>query len=1183
MNTSVLTAVFKRNFFSYFANPTGYVFICVFVFLSAIAAFWPDDFFNANLANLDQLNKFFSFIMLFFVPAITMSIWADETRQGTDELLLTIPATDFDIVLGKYFAAVAIYTVALLISLVSNFVVLSQLGNPDVGMYLCTHFGYWLLGLAMLAIGMVASFMTRNLTVAYILGALFNAPLVLMARVDIIPVMSHRLAAAVRQWSLGGQCQEFGRGILGLSGIVYFLSITAIMLYLCMVLIGRRNWARGDDSTAQSGHFLVRILALAAIAVAAVFFVQNHNLRSDVTSEQLSSLSPYTMKLVKELNADYVEAGKLQPQIAKLEEVVKKQEDSQKKKEAEKKSGDGKPIEAKADDAKAAVKSEEKKADEKKPEIKAADAPAVSLSEEAKKLASLRETFDKLKVQGPVRIDAFISAEVPELYVQTRLNLLTVLREFKVMGGDMVELEINEMTRADPLAEVAKTRFKIVPKEVMDNHGGTYKRDHIFLGVAFTCGLEKVVLPFVERGLPAEYELVRSLCTVTRQKRKRIGVLETDAHVFGNFSQMGMSPSWQLIQELQKQYEVVQVSPADLGSPRKPGETEKRYDVLLAIQPSAMGPKEMDSFIAAVRAGQPTVIFEDPFFLMMQGIPGTYQPRMQQQQNPMMGFGRENQEKGDIRALWRLLGIDFSNGGDGDEFNPMAGRQPSRGTEKVVWQRYNPFPKYGDLPPELVFIDHGYGAKEPFCESDPISSKLQNLFFPGPGLIENTPEVVKRLIAKWHNRQYAKQLEQELRKLTGEFDNAEAQGNNEKIAELASRGAKVQEEYSRVSSGGEGEKTIQPDQINDDRPLNSLLKGQAVVPGAYALSELRRDLQNRFPIRASGEGNSEEESARLANEGPASLQAEAKLNEALSQAATVADAIKYAEGVMALQIKDRTFVPLVQTGSEAAGTIPVGRISQPFEDPEGHREELSPFRSLFYLPSNNQQYVLAAHIQGKPRGAKGASAPMNVVLVADVEMVSDVFFRWREQGSVPGQDINFDFDNVTFVLNALDSLVGDDRFLELRKRRPQHRTLERFDAHTLAARKQSAQARKEKSTEHDENIKNAVQEVQATLKTIGVEAKKQKLDATAILQKITNESRNLNRKLDEQKNENHQKYNEEIRKIDDAQEATILGMQGTYKLWAVIIPPIPPLLVAAFVFFNRRSKEREGVSKKRLR
>ena len=160
MNTSVLFAVFRRNFVSYFANPTGYIFICVFVLLSSIAAFWPNDFFNANLANLDQLNKnpylnFFT-IMLVFIPAITMGIWSDERRQGTDELLLTIPATDFDIVLGKYLAAVAIYTVALLFSLVCNFAVMKLLlGDPDAGLFLGTYAGYWAVGLAMLAVGMV--------------------------------------------------------------------------------------------------------------------------------------------------------------------------------------------------------------------------------------------------------------------------------------------------------------------------------------------------------------------------------------------------------------------------------------------------------------------------------------------------------------------------------------------------------------------------------------------------------------------------------------------------------------------------------------------------------------------------------------------------------------------------------------------------------------------------------------------------------------------------------------------------------------------------------------------------------------------------------------------------------------------------------------------------------------------
>ncbi|MBN2295753.1 MAG: Gldg family protein, partial [Pirellulales bacterium] len=594
MNSNVLRAVFTRNFISYFTNPTGYVFICLFVWLSSLAAFWPEEFFISNLANLDQLNYYFPLIMLVFIPAITMSIWAEERREGTDELLLTVPSTDMDIVLGKYLAAVAIYTVSLLFSCVSSLIVLRTLGDPDVGLFMSTYLGYWLVGLGMLAIGMVASFITSNLTVAYVFGVLFNLPLIVLyyiykTRLDIFDFgqagndgQTWILSLTARPWSIQQQLSDFARGVPTLSGVVYFGGIVVVMLYLSMILIGRRHWT-GGSAFSTGLHYLIRVVSLAVVMLGIFTITQRASVHFDMTQEQLTSLSPHTVELLNNLETD----------------------------------------------------------------------------------------------KRPVRIDAFISPEVPEAYVQTRLNLINTLKEMQSIGGQKLDVVIHETKRFGEEATLADERFKIVAKKVTTDKRGAFTDDFIFLGVAFRCGLSPVTIPFFDRGTPIEYELIRSICTVAQQKRKTVGILTTDAQLYGQFNMQTMSPgrNWPIIDELEKQYEVVRVDP------KQPIDT-KKIDVLLAVQPSSLGPPEMDNFVAAIKTGLPTAIFEDPAPLLTPGVPPTSEPRQSDNRMAMMMGRQQSPPKGDINKLWSLLDIDFA-------------------ADSIVWQKYNPYPKFSQFPDEF--------------------------------------------------------------------------------------------------------------------------------------------------------------------------------------------------------------------------------------------------------------------------------------------------------------------------------------------------------------------------------------------------------------------------------------------------------------------------------------------------
>ena len=291
--------VCKRELTSYFSSPTGYVFITLFVFLSALAAFWQDGFFADNLANLDQLNRVFPYLLVFLIPSITMNIWAEEKRNGTDELLLTLPATDFGIVLGKYLAAAGIYTVALLFSL-THVLVLGWLGNPDPGLMASTYLGYWLMGMALLALGMVGSLLTDNITVAFILGALLCAVPVFIDHAG--TVLTGGAERLVSGFSFDHQFQDLAAGVVSLSSVVYFLAFAAAMVYLNVELLGRRHWPSGRQAPAMGAHLLVRGLALVVALAGLTLLLDRLGGRVDLTAERIHSLSPDTRSLIEGLD-----------------------------------------------------------------------------------------------------------------------------------------------------------------------------------------------------------------------------------------------------------------------------------------------------------------------------------------------------------------------------------------------------------------------------------------------------------------------------------------------------------------------------------------------------------------------------------------------------------------------------------------------------------------------------------------------------------------------------------------------------------------------------------------------------------------------------------------------------------------------------------------------------------------
>ncbi len=234
--------VFARELGAYFDAPIAYIYASVFLVLSGTT--FMNSFFLDGVVDMSPYFEVLPFLLIPFVPAITMRTWAEEHAQHTFELLMTLPLHSFQVVLGKYLAALCFYLLVLLGSLPIVFM-LAWLGDPDLGLILCNYLGALLLGAFFLAFGLFASGLTRDQIVAFVVAALLGFFAVLSGHDKVVEVVDGQ----VPSWQLGTWLYEsvsvmphyraFGRGLIGLSHTLYFVLMSGFFIWMNQLTLQR--------------------------------------------------------------------------------------------------------------------------------------------------------------------------------------------------------------------------------------------------------------------------------------------------------------------------------------------------------------------------------------------------------------------------------------------------------------------------------------------------------------------------------------------------------------------------------------------------------------------------------------------------------------------------------------------------------------------------------------------------------------------------------------------------------------------------------------------------------------------------------------------------------------------------------------------------------------------------------
>lgn len=232
--------IFKRELSGYFITPVAYVFIVIFLFLTGIFSFYIGGLYERGQADLLPFFNFHPWLYLFLIPAVAMRLWAEERKSGTIELLMTLPISTAQAVLGKFLAAWAFTGIALALTF-PVWITVNYLGSPDNGVIVASYIGSLLMAGGFLAIGSFVSAITKNQVIAFVVAVVVCLLFVLAGFEVVINLLQGWAPAAlvdtISNFSFLTHFRNITRGVIDLRNAVYFLSLIFCFLFANVIIV----------------------------------------------------------------------------------------------------------------------------------------------------------------------------------------------------------------------------------------------------------------------------------------------------------------------------------------------------------------------------------------------------------------------------------------------------------------------------------------------------------------------------------------------------------------------------------------------------------------------------------------------------------------------------------------------------------------------------------------------------------------------------------------------------------------------------------------------------------------------------------------------------------------------------------------------------------------------------------